>query len=71
MKTCLFSTILKDLPIEEAISRTAEIGYEGIEIRTISHLPEDTPMSRVRELRRMIEDFGLQVANVYVHLGGY
>ena len=71
MKTCLFSTILKDLPIEEAISKSAEIGYEGIEIRTMSHLPEDTSINRVRELSRMIEEAGLKVANVYINLGGY
>ena len=71
MKTCLFSTIFRNVPIEEAITKTSEIGYEGIEIRSISHLPEDTSTDRVRELARMIRDEGLEPVNLYINFGGY
>lgn len=72
MKPSIFTNIFRDFTLEEAIPEIARIGYQGIELMARApHLPPDTPASRVREVKRMIDDHGLAVSNVAGYAGGY
>jgi len=71
VKTCLFTTIFKNDPVEIVVAEAARIGYDAVELRAISHLPVDTPIERVHEIGRMIHGHGLQVAGIYAAGGRY
>jgi len=72
MKTSLFTLVLLNHSIEDAIRLTAEIGYEGIEFRGAEpHLPPSTPIEKVHELRKLVEDSGLQTSIIASYTGGY
>ncbi|MGQ9631611.1 MAG: sugar phosphate isomerase/epimerase family protein [bacterium] len=58
--------------IEDAVEAAEKIGYDGIEIRTKpNHLPADTTKGRLREIKRMIEDSGLEVPCIACFTGEY
>ncbi len=72
MKLSLFTLVLNDRPVEEAISLLAEIGYDGIELQgKAPHLPMDTTAERAREIRKRIEDAGLVIPVLATYTGGY
>ncbi|NLE77860.1 MAG: sugar phosphate isomerase/epimerase [Chloroflexi bacterium] len=71
MRTCIFTAIFKEQPLEFAASEAARIGYEALELRALSHLPLDSSPARVREVRRIIQGHGLDVVGIYARGGSY
>ena len=72
MRIALFSGILKHWTIEEVIATAASIGYEGIEILVgwgAKHLEPDTPLKRVREIKRIADDHGIVFCAIYSDCG--
>lgn len=63
--------MFKDYPLEKAASLARKIGYEGIEIRAVSHLPVATPITGVREIKKFTREEGLEVAGIYTATGRY
>ncbi len=48
--------------IEEAVAAASRIGYDGVELRPLPrHLPADISRSRLNEIKRMVDDHGLEV----------
>ncbi len=72
MKPSVFTLIFRDFTLEEAIPAIAGIGYQGVELMgRPPHLPPDTPPARVREIKRLIDDHGLVVADIAGYAGNY
>jgi sugar phosphate isomerase/epimerase len=72
VQVSLFSKVLAERPLEEAIERTAEIGYDGIEFMGRDpHLSADTSHERARELKAHVDRCGLDVPCIATYCGGY
>jgi sugar phosphate isomerase/epimerase len=72
VKPSVFSLIFRDFALDEAIPAIAKIGYQGVELMgRPPHLPPDTPPARVREIKRLVDDHGLVVANIAGYAGSY
>ena len=72
MHLSLCTRMLEDRRLEDAIQIAAEAGYDGVELMgRVPHLPPETSMARVRELRRRIADRGLTVSCLATYTGGY
>lgn len=72
MKPALFSKILNERPIEEAIDITADLGYDGIEIQASEpHLPPDTSHERAAEIKEHLDEAGLSVPCLATYTGYY
>ena len=68
----LFTKVLNDRPLDEAIEVTAQIGYDGIELMGREpHLSGDTSIERVEELAAKITDLGLDVPCLATYTGFY
>jgi len=67
MKLIVFSKIMRDLPLIEAIRVSAEIGYEGIELHDC-HFPPDVDAAKVDELSN---DLGIELVNLATFVGGF
>jgi len=70
MEVIIFSKILKDRALEEAVRISAEIGYEGIELHDC-HFPVDIDPERVKELHRMAEEAEIELVNLATFVGGF
>ncbi|MGE5508050.1 MAG: sugar phosphate isomerase/epimerase family protein [Chitinophagales bacterium] len=72
MRFSLYSLVLEDKPLEEAVRLAAHLGFEGIELLgRAPHLPADTPRARVKELAVRLSDLGLAAVNLATYTGGY
>jgi len=71
MKTCLFTGIFRDEPIEEVIKVARKIGYDAVEIRVLSHLPLRTSLKRVKEIRKLVRGEKIKIAGLYTETGAY
>lgn len=72
MQISLFSKVLADRPLHEAIRRAAEMGFDGVEIMARSpHFPVETPVSEARRLREQLDEYGLSVPCLATYTGGY
>lgn len=71
MRLIVFSKIMKDLPMIEAIRASAEIGYEGIELHDC-HLPPDLLNAvKADELSKASNDLGIELVNLATFVGGF
>ncbi len=66
MKLAYSANAYMRFPVEEAIRRIADLGYEGIELMADTpHLwPEDVSPTQIDRVRRLLEDRGLTISNV-------
>jgi len=72
MHVSLFSKLLLDHPIEEAMRIAAEAGYEGIELSGMApHLTADIDADRLRNIRRLASDLGLSIVSIANYVGNY
>lgn len=72
IQTSLFTKVLHNRPLDEAIEYAAEIGYDGVEpMGREPHLSTDTSIERVEELAEQIEDLGLAVPCLGSYTGHY
>lgn len=72
MKITLCTKVTNDLTLEETAAVAAESGYWGLEIFGFEeHLPPTTPLKRVEELARLLDDLGLGVNVLATYVGPY
>lgn len=72
MKISLFTKMFKTSSLEETVKTAKQIGYRGIEIMCQEpHLSVGTPISRVKEIKKLCSDVGLPIINLATYSGGY
>ncbi|WP_321113075.1 sugar phosphate isomerase/epimerase family protein [Halorussus salinisoli] len=72
IQTSLFTKVLHQRSLEEALEYAAEIGYDGVEpMGREPHLSTDTSMERVKELAEQTDDLGLDVPCLGSYTGHY
>ena len=68
----LFSKVLAERSLEDAVALTAEIGYDGIEFMGRDpHLSADTSPERAQELKAHVDRYGLDVPCIATYCGTY
>ncbi|CAG7615272.1 sugar phosphate isomerase/epimerase family protein [Paenibacillus allorhizosphaerae] len=70
MKTALFTGVLRDAAFGDVVRLAAEIGYDGLEIRALSHLKPDSTVEEVKEMRRIADHYGLAIPVIYSNISG-
>lgn len=70
MKTALFTGIFRNEPLEAAARAAAEHGYDGLELRAMSHLKPDFSMEQVKDVRRIADHYGLSIPMLYTGIHG-
>lgn len=72
MKTALFTKVLGERTLADAVAHAAEMGYDGVEpMGREPHLPPDTPIRQAEELRSQLDEHGFEVPCVATYTGGY
>lgn len=72
MELSLFTLVLNDRPVEDAISLLGKIGYKGVELQGCApHLPVETSLERAKEIRKCVDDAGMVVSNLATYTGNY
>lgn len=72
MKVTLFSKLVLDHPLEEAMRLAAEAGYDGIElVGARPHLTADIEPGRLQAVKRLSTDLGLPIVNIPAYVGRY
>ena len=72
MKTALFSGMFKPQPIETAIEKAAEVGYDAIEIMVGfegDHLDVGCTPERADEIHGVARDNGIDICLIYASMG--
>lgn len=70
MNIALFTGVLRDAPFEHVAKTAAEIGYDALELRALSHLKPDSSIERVKEVRRIADHYGLAIPVIYSNING-
>lgn len=70
MKVALFSNIFKNDPLKEVAKIASNIGYHGVEIQARSHLPLESSLQQVKEAKKIMDAYGLEVPVIYTRLNG-
>ncbi|USZ72424.1 sugar phosphate isomerase/epimerase family protein [Natronosalvus halobius] len=72
IQSALFSKVLRDRSLEEAVDLTAEIGYDGFEpMCRAPHLAVDRSTDEVADLRERLDDHDLDVPCLATYTGAY
>lgn len=72
MKFASFSGVLIDYSIQEAMRLTKQLGFDGIEIAAREpHLSPATSAPRVKEMKALAGDFGLDIPVIAGYMGGF
>lgn len=72
MKYAAFSGSLIEYSIHEAMAITAKLGFDGLEIACKEpHLSGSTSIQRVREMRRMADEYGLAIPALAGYAGQF
>lgn len=71
LKPLLFTGVFRNEPFETVVKAAASIGYCGVEIRALSHLPADMSTQDVREMKQQLDDHGLVAPAIYLPNGAY
>jgi sugar phosphate isomerase/epimerase len=56
---------------ERAVKAAAEIGYDGLEIRALSHLAADSTKAQAREMRQMLDAYGITAPCIFLGSANY
>lgn len=70
MKFIIFSKVLKDLPMIEALKISAKIGYEGIELHDC-HFPANIDPKVVDDLSKVAREQEIELSNLATFVGGF
>jgi len=70
MELVIFSKVLKDLPMIEAVKVSDDVGYEGIELHDC-HFPAGIDPERVMELSRLSKGLKIKLVNLATFVGGF
>ncbi|RKN85349.1 sugar phosphate isomerase/epimerase family protein [Paenibacillus ginsengarvi] len=72
MKFAAFSGVLIEHSIQEALQLTKKLGFDGIEIAVREpHLSATTSAPRIKELRSVADDLGLEIPVLAGYMGGF
>jgi L-ribulose-5-phosphate 3-epimerase len=71
MKISLFTLILREKTLDEALKQAHEIGFDGVELWGGNHFPADTTMERTRQIKRMLDEYQLEVPSVGSYIGNF
>ncbi|MDI6618480.1 MAG: sugar phosphate isomerase/epimerase [Clostridiales bacterium] len=72
MKVSLFTLVFRDRSIDESIRLAKEIGYDGVELwGREPHISAGTTKERAREIRRMLDEYGLKIPSIGSYIGGF
>lgn len=72
MRFAAFSGVFIEHSIHEALHFTKRLGMDGIEIAVREpHLSPSTSAPRVREMRRLADDLGIQIPALAGYMGGF
>lgn len=72
MKLSLFTVVLQQRSLEDAIRKTAELGYDGIEIMCRApHFTDDMPLSEVEKYKKLLDENHLPVVNLATYAGAF
>ena len=72
MKISLFSKVIQDHPLEDAMRLAAGVGYEGIELIGRSpHLTADIGVERLAMVKKLATELKLPIINIPSYVGRY
>lgn len=72
MKFAAFSGVFIEYSIQEALRMTKELGMDGLEIAAREpHLSPTTSAIRIKEIRQVADDLGLQLPVLAGYMGGF
>jgi sugar phosphate isomerase/epimerase len=72
MKTSIFTIIFQHTPLEEALRKIAELGYEGVEIMCKApHITDETHFSEIERIKGLLDELKLPVSDLATYTGGY
>jgi len=72
MKFAAFSGVLIEHSIQEALRLTKQLGFDGIEIAAREpHLSPATSAPRIREIRALADELGLDIPVIAGYMGGF
>lgn len=72
MKTSIFTLIFKERTLEESLRLSKEIGYDGVELwGKEPHISADTSIERVRDIRKMLDYYELEVPSIGAYIGNF
>lgn len=72
MKFAAFSGVLIEHSIQEALRLTEQLGFDGIEIAAREpHLSPTTSAPRIREIRALADELGLDIPVIAGYMGGF
>lgn len=72
METALFTKVFGERPLDEAVERTAQLGYDAVELMCREpHFDVDTTVEEAEELKATVEDLGIEIAALGTYTGDY
>jgi sugar phosphate isomerase/epimerase len=72
MRVSLYSLVLEDRPLLEAVRLAARLGFVGVEfLGREPHLSAETPLAEVAQLAALLEDLALVSVGIATYTGGY
>lgn len=71
MRTCLFTGLYRNSTFTDCVDAAARIGYDAIEVRSVSHLPIEATGEEVAAVGAAAERAGLEIAALYTPYGRY
>ena len=72
MQTALFTKVLAERSLDEALKVAADVGYDAVELMGREpHLDVDTTADQAAELRKRADDLGIGVAAIATYTGHY
>lgn len=71
MKISLFTLVFRERSLDEALKLAHEIGFDGVELWGGQHFPADTTEDRTREIRKLLDEYRLDIPAVGSYVGGF
>jgi sugar phosphate isomerase/epimerase len=71
VRTCLFTGLYRNSTFADCIDATARIGYDAVEVRSVSHLPIEATDAEVAAVGEVAARAGLEIAAIYTPYGRY
>lgn len=72
VKSCICSKLLQDMPLEDALRISRDIGYEGMEVFGLpQHLPPDIDGARLETVAGMMKDMNIEPVSICSYLGKF
>lgn len=69
MNVCLFTSLFSKHSIEETAKASSEIGFKALELQAPAHIPVDSTQEQVREVKSIMDNYGLAMAGIFTKSG--